>query len=52
MYTSVESYPLKLSEIHQLNYSKKLDDNDKIFNFIHHSKWNYSVELSKNFHID
>ena len=49
MYTSVEPYPLKLSEIHQLNYSKKLDDNDKIFNFIHHSKWNSPVELSKNF---
>ena len=48
-YTSVEPYPLKLSEIHQLNYGKKLDDNGKIFNFIHHSKWNSPVQLSKNF---
>ena len=48
-YTSVEPYPLKLSEIHQLNYGKKLDDNCKIFNFIHHSKWNSPVQLSKNF---
>ena len=51
MYTSVEPYPLKLSEIHKLNYSKKLDDNDKIFNFIHQSKWNSPVQLSKNFTI-
>ena len=49
IYTSVEPYPLKLSEIHKLNYSKKLDDNDKIFNFIHQSKWKFSVQLSKNF---
>ena len=48
-YTSVEPYPLKLSEIHQLNYGKKMDDNGKIFNFIHHSKWNSPVQLSKNF---
>ena len=26
-----------------------MDDNGKIFNFIHHSKWNSPVQLSKNF---
>ena len=48
-YSSVEPYPLKLSEIEKLNYGKKLNDNDRIFNFIHNSKWNAPVQLSENF---
>ena len=49
IYSSVESYPLKISEIEQMNYDKKLNDADKIFAFLHHSKWNSPIKLSKNF---
>ena len=48
-YSSVEPYPLKISEIEQMNYDIKLSDNDRIFNLIHHSEWNSPVKLSKNF---
>ena len=30
-------------------YDIKLNDNDRVFNFIHHSEWNSPVQLSKNF---
>tara|TARA_A100001015_G_scaffold208362_1_gene233146 strand:+ start:141 stop:839 length:699 start_codon:yes stop_codon:yes gene_type:complete len=49
IYSSVEPYPLKISEIEQMNYDIKLNDNDRIFNLIHHSEWNSPVKLSKNF---
>ena len=32
-----------------MNYDIKLNDNDRVFNFIHHSEWNSPVQLSKNF---
>ncbi|MAW08821.1 MAG: hypothetical protein CBD60_00690 [Flavobacteriaceae bacterium TMED200] len=48
-YSSVEPYPLKISEIEQMNYDKNLNDYNKIFAFIHHSEWNSPVKLSKNF---
>ena len=48
-YSSVEPHPLKFSETEQLNYDIKLNDNDRVFNFIHHSEWNSPVQLSKNF---
>ena len=48
-YFSLEAHPLKVSEIEQLNYDKKFNDNDKKFGFIHHSKWNIPVKISKNF---
>ena len=48
-YSSVEPYPLKISEIEQMNYDKNLNDYNKIFAFIHHSELNSPVKLSKNF---
>ena len=48
-YSSVEAHPLKFSEIKKLNYDIKLNDNDRVFNFIHRSEWNSPVQLSKNF---
>jgi len=48
-YSSVEPHPLKFSETEQLNYDIKLNDNDRVFNFIHRSEWNSPVQLSKNF---
>ena len=48
-YSSVEAYPLKPSEITQLNYEKKSLTKKSMFNIIHESEWNLSVQISKNF---
>tara|TARA_B100000902_G_C27279027_1_gene900583 strand:+ start:1174 stop:1860 length:687 start_codon:yes stop_codon:yes gene_type:complete len=49
IYSSVEAYPLKFSEIKKLNYSKNLNESVDTFNLIHRSKWDSPVQLSNNF---
>ena len=48
-YSSVEANPLKFSEIKKLNYGKNLNESVETFNFIHHSDWDFPVQLSDNF---
>ena len=48
-YSCIESHPLELAEVEQLNYDTYLFDKDNIFNSIHSSKWNLPVKLSNNF---
>ena len=48
-YSSIEAYPLEVSEIAQLNYDKKSLTKKSVFNIIHESEWDLSVQISKNF---
>lgn len=50
-YTGVEAYPVAFNEIEKLNYVSELkaDDFQKYFEKIHTSKWEESVEISKDF---
>ncbi len=48
-YFSIEAYPLEATEIIQLNYDKNSHAKDNMFKIIHESKWNLSVQMSKNF---
>lgn len=50
-YISIEKYPLPLELIQQLNYTDLLSLDENIFNKMHESAWNQSIEISKNFHL-
>ncbi len=48
-YSSIEAYPLEVSEIAKLNYDQNSHAKTSMFSVIHESEWNLSVQISKNF---
>ena len=50
-YVGVEGYPISSGEIHQLNYSKQLENSGKesLFNTLHEVSWEEKHEISNGF---
>jgi len=50
-YTSIEKYPVKLSEVEKLNYPELLKADKSLFLKLHNSDWDKVVEISKKFNL-
>ncbi|WP_130734670.1 tRNA (5-methylaminomethyl-2-thiouridine)(34)-methyltransferase MnmD [Flavobacterium sp. J27] len=52
-YTGIEAYPVALSEIEQLNYTKQLEaiEKQELFLTMHQSEWEQEIRLSNYFSI-
>ena len=48
-YTTIEAYPILVSEIEKLNYPKQLNTSAKIFNKLHSCKWETSEKIATDF---
>jgi len=50
-YTGIEAYPISISEIQKLNYSKILDTSEKHFLELHNTSWKSPSEINQNFQL-